>query len=325
METNYKPEQKALIPYIFVKALGKFENIYEVRLFAWILAKAQSVLKLYNKDLKTINVQHAMNLVELEIPARYILPDNDHDYKNIKKAFSLAEKTIEYETDDYTYNLNIVAFPHLQKRGRERMFKCVLHQHLWMAMMNFAKGHRLVNLSVFLTLKNVNAMILYIIISQQDSTKQYSVETLRELFGAKAESYRLINNLLRRYLNPAKAELDKHSPYTCTFRPIKGRGRGGKTAYVLIEPQPNPNYKPTHSALTAEINAQRLRLDNDVRYYMESHFLLTTEQIAKLEPLLHLVGDKEAQMSKLLHIYENSRRVKVHSLPAYVRTSLQNP
>ena len=59
MEQKKNEEKAAIIPYVIIQSIAALDNIYEARLFGWVLAKAQSVLKLYNKDLAEINLQHA--------------------------------------------------------------------------------------------------------------------------------------------------------------------------------------------------------------------------------------------------------------------------
>lgn len=317
-----KKEHHALIPYIMLKALGSFQNVYEVRLFGWILARAQSATRNFDKNLMRINVQHALRLVRLTIPARYLLPPNDHSYSNISKAFTLANKTIEYEHEGILYHLNIIAFPELQKNGRERMFTCVIHNALWYALLDFTKGYRRVSLSAFLTLKSTPAMILYIIISQQEDSKYYNFSELRELLGAHGESYRLINNFTRRYLMPAKRELDTKAPYTCEFEFKRGGGKGSGTQVIKIIPKVNGNYTEVQSGLVDEINAQRLRLDSDVRFYLTEKFRLTMDEITNIEPLVYSLGGKGAQLDKLSRIFETARRYCVKKYYAYLKQAL---
>ena len=65
----------SIIPYSIIGSLSKIENVYELRLFGWILAKAQSVLKLYNKNLADINLQYALDMCEITfLPALKLLP-----------------------------------------------------------------------------------------------------------------------------------------------------------------------------------------------------------------------------------------------------------
>ncbi|WP_264802578.1 hypothetical protein, partial [Bacillus sp. CN2] len=89
----------AQISYIVLQSLRQLDNIYEVRLFGWVIAKAQAALKRYNKDLSHINMEHALNLVRVTLPARYLLQIGDTNYKNIPKAFTLAQKSVDYWRD----------------------------------------------------------------------------------------------------------------------------------------------------------------------------------------------------------------------------------
>lgn len=318
-------EKNAMIPYLMIKVLGSFSNIYEARLFAWILAKAQCAAKKYDYNIKAINVQFALDMVQISIPVRYILPPNDHSYKNVHKADSLANKTIQYSRDNVDYQLNIMAFPYVKRIGRESYYICTIHNSLWIALLDFSKGFRVVKMSAFLSLKNPASMILYLLISNQNDVKYYTCSELRTLMGATATSYKLIHNFRRRVLEPARDELTEKAPYTCEFRYMRGNGRGGATTTIVIKPIANDNYKQSDSRLLETVNAQRLRVDGDIQYYLQQSLGLTAREIERVEPLIAEIGDKDTIMDKLTRVRETTRLRPVKNMAAYVCTVLANP
>lgn len=318
-------EKNAMIPYLMIDVLGSFDNIYETRLFAWILAKAQCAAKKYDYNMKSINVQFALDMVQISIPVHYILPPNDHSYNNVHKADGLANKTIRYERNDIEYQLNIIAFPHVSRIGRKSFYTCTIHNALWVALLDFSKGFRVVKMSAFLSLKNPAAMILYLLISNQHDIKYYTCSELRTLMGATAASYKLIHNFRRRVLEPARDELTEKAPYTCEFRYMRGNGRGGATTTIVVKPIANDNYKQPDERLRETVNAQRLRVDSDIQYYLQQSLGLTAREIERVEPLIADIGDKDTVMDRLTRVRETTRSRPIKNMAAYVCTALANP
>lgn len=280
-------EKAAIIPYAIIDSLAQIDNIFEMRLFGWVLAKAQSVLKMYNKDLKDINLQHALNLVRVTMPARYVLPAGDTNYKNITKAFELSKKRIEYQRGDHIYMLNIIAFPEIYKTPKGVMLTCVIHNELWHALLNnFEKGYRLAHLPTFLSLKSTYSVIFYLLVSQQKDPMYYKMETLKRLTGCDTKpAYRRNNNFLRKVIEPAKRELDRLSVTTFEYS-LQREGRGGGYGIVILQPRSNtPQIVPDPQRAT-EVERQRLLLDPKVQDILLYRFGMTPAECERCEPLL---------------------------------------
>lgn len=314
--------QKSLIPFALIKSLAKIDNIFEMRLFGWILAKAQSSLKLANPNLADINMQFALNLVRMTIPARYLLADGDRNYRNIAKAFTLANKTIAYEKDGSVYHLNIIAMPSLLKGADGRLsVSFVIHNELWHAILNnFRQGYRLFDLATFLRLKSNYAVILYLLISNQKTCCTWSLDGFRKLIGADSRAYERTNNLVARVIEPARKELAQGAPWTFDYELIRG-GRGG--GFVAIELKPMAAQPHQASELDEAIARERVRLDERVSDYLATKFAMGAREIERLEARVLELGDWSQQIDRLAYIYDASRRHGVRNPRAYLMASLR--
>lgn len=316
----------SIIPYALIQSLAQIDNIYEMRLFGYIIAKAQSVLKLYNKDLGQINIQHAMNLVRVTMPGRYLLQKGDRNYSNIGKAFTLAHKTVEYERDGTLYHLNIIAFPERQQVGRDSNVTFVIHNELWNALLNFSKGYRLINLPTFMRLKSTYSVIMYILISQQNINFTWHIDTLKRVLGAADKpAYKRNANFLAKVVDAAKRELDALSPHTFHYS-INKSGRGGKYNTITIIPWANTQYTLPNQDTEREhdLDKQRIRLEPQVIEYLEYSFGLDYKTIERMELPLSEIGSSEAQIDWLLTVREACDRTRVRNRAAYLTTALQH-
>lgn len=320
-----EPERKAIIPYLIVDCIAALDNIYETRLFGWVLAKAQAVLKLYNKDLSEINLQHALGLTRLTLPARLLLNPGDKNYGNIEKSFTLATKKIRYERNERIYHLNIIAFPEIKKDGRNSMITFVIHTEIWHALLDFSKGYRTFSLSAYIRLTTKYSVIMYLLCSQQTTPKSYSCMKLKQLLGcADKRSYDRGANFVTKVLDPAREELMAKAPYYFDYSCTKS-GRSHQISDIIIIPQVNPAPAPFDDKATrAQTEALRLRIDDDVRKYCTDNFTIKVRPLERLEPLLLRIGDKQAQLLKLAEIKEQTSLRRVKNKAGYLTKSLQN-
>lgn len=312
-----------VVPYILIRSIAMLDNVYECRLLGWVMAKAQSLAKNFDRNLAEINVQRSdINLIRLTLPARYLLPPNDHQYKNIDKAARLATKTIPYEHDGIIYNINIIAFPQIITKGREKFFSCVIHNVMWYALLDYSRGYRTINLEALIGLSTPAAMTMYILVSQQTNSINYSVDSLRNLLGATSDGYKRVNNFIARKIEPARRELNASAPYTYEYTCNK---RGKQISSITITPKPNANYQaPNAERLRQILRKQRLSLDDDVITYMMRKFALTLEDVEHLEPILVATQgyNKERHLECLARIFEYTVGRNIKQPAAYLRVAL---
>lgn len=304
----------SIIPYEIIATITQFDNIYETRLFGWCLAKAQSVLKLYNKDLREINLQLALDVTRITFPAKLLLNPGDKNYSNISKAFSLRDKKIDYTKDGKQMFLTIIAFPEILKQEDGRLYVTfLLHREVWRALLDFSHGHRLFSLATYIRLTSKYAVIMYLLCSQQDTKpRSYGMTRLRHILGCdNLKGYDRGNNFVQKVLAPARAELIAKAPYYFDYSLTK-TGRSNKITEVIVIPQANTQYTQSDDSTRKAVTSLRSRLDKDVRLYCETSFAIRPKPLEKLEPLILALGDKDAQLSKLADIKTqiNIRRVK---------------
>lgn len=315
----------SIIPYLIVRTLAKIDNIFEMRLFGCIFAKAQSVLKLYNKDLSQINLQHAMSMVRVTMPARYLLQLGDNNYQHIEKAFDLAQKWVDYEKDGWKYKLNIIAFPQIQKEGGNKYISFVIHDNLWHALLDMSKGYRLINLPTYMKLRSTYSVIMYILISQQKYSIDYRTDTLKELLGAdRMKAYERTFNFINKCLKPAQKELNEVSPYTFDFK-CKRSGRGGVITTITIIPMQNKAYKPPTEPDPREkvLDKQRIRLHPEVVNYLENVIGMDIKGIEALEGIILQMGDYDQQIRQIAEYKDAARRHGISNLAGYVTNCIK--
>lgn len=326
-ETHKGSEPKprlTLIPYNIVQCLSSLENIYETRLFGWTLAKAQSVLKLYNKDLSSINIEHALGLTRVTIPARLLLNEGDKNYTVLTRAFSLASKKIVYEKDNTIYHLNIIAFPELRKDGRRSMITYVIHNELWHALLDFSRGYRLFRLETYMTLNTKYAIIMYLLISQQSGPRNYQVETLRQLLGCTSKAYDKGSNLFARVIDPSRQELMRKAPWYFEYSATK-EGKSHRITEIIITPVLNKAVVIDRNSDTAKKGDElRLRLEQPVVDYLADHFGMSAREAETVETLLLKAGDTPRQLAKLEEIHYRTMTARVKNPAGYLVRSLQN-
>lgn len=318
-------ERLALIPYPIITTLSKLTNIYETRLFGWVLAKAQSVLKLYNKDLSAINVQHALDVTRVTIPARLLLGEGDKNYREVVKAFELADKKIEYEREDRLYHLNIIAFPVLVKDGRKSLVTFVIHNEIWHALLDFSKGYRTFSISTFMSLKSRFSVIFYLIITNQRQPKTYLLSTLRKLTGTDTlHAYDRTGNFMMRVVDVAQKELSEKAPW-CFDYSLNQSGRSHRITEIVIAPRLNQAYnQPTTGETRHTAAVLRIGLEDEVMRYLGDHYGMTPKEVERVEPLLMRLGGKEKQLERLSEVRNYILKRRIRNKGGYLYTALKS-
>lgn len=315
----------AIIPYNIIETFGQLENVYEVRLMSYVIAKAQSVLKLTDKNWTDINLQYALDnsIMRVTFPARYLLDKGSTNYHCIKKAFTLADKRITYEKNDIYYHLHIIAFPEFRKSGKNKLITFVIHREIWHALIDFVKGYRLVSLPTMMTLQSTYSVVMYLICSQQTRPITYSIMRLREMTNTlDKRAYSRNSNFFAKVLDVAKAELDKKAPYSFDYTADR-TGKGGAYHNVMIIPRTTHNMPDDQPDRTDNLERQRVRLDPNVVDYLVFNFDFTTQEIEPLEGIIVRLGDWQEQIQRLADIKTTIRARRIDNPKAYVIGTLR--
>jgi len=315
----------AIIPYNIIETFGQLENVYEVRLMSYVIAKAQSVLKLTDRNWTDINLQYALDnsIMRVTFPARYLLDKGSTNYHCIKKAFTLADKRITYEKNDIYYHLHILAFPEFRKAGKNKLITFVIHREIWHALIDFVKGYRLVSLPTMMTLQSTYSVVMYLICSQQTRPITYSIMRLREMTNTlDKRAYARNSNFFAKVLDVAKAELDKKAPYSFDYTADR-TGKGGAYHTVTIIPRTTHNQPTDQPERTDNLERQRVRLDPNVVDYLVFNFDFTTQEIEPLEGIIARLGDWQEQIQRLADIKTTIRARRIANAKAYVVGALK--
>lgn len=308
----------SIIPYTIIHALSSFENIYEARLFGWCIAKAQAAAKRYDKNLGAINVQFGLQAARVTFPARYLLAEGEKNYTPIRKAFSLARKTITTKTGE----LNIIAFPELLKRGGELYVTFLLHQSIWYALLDFTQGYRLADIEVYMRFRCQYSAIFYLLISQQQDTYTLSIDYLRQLTGTtQLKAYNRGNNFMRKVVQAAKDELDQIAPWTfdyATQRDGKAIGR------CIITPHANTHYQAQDTTPRERLlEMQRVALDERVRDYLQDSWHMTTEEMEVAERYIRHDIPPMQLIERLAQVKETALRTQPANPKGYLINTLK--
>lgn len=326
MKNEETTNRKSIVPYIILESLGKLENVFELRLFGMVMAKAQSVQKLYNKDLTRINMQFALDVCKVQMPGRWLLQPGDNNYRNIRKAFSLAKKTISYEFEGHHLELNIIAYPEYKKVKYEGgVVEFYIHRNLWLSMLDFSKGHRLFELPVYMRLKSTYSVLLYMLVSSQKDPITLSLRYLRQLLGCDdKKAYDRSFNLVNKILEPARKELDRKAPVTFHYG-LNREGRGGAYKTITIMPYKSEHYSPAEDDGRAlGLERQRIRLDSKVVDYLQDKLDFDIKTCERWEGTIARLGDTERQLDWLEDIGQRARLSGKTNKTGYTIAALKN-
>lgn len=321
-------EPKAVIPFTLIRSLAQCENIYELRLFGWIIAKAQSVLKLYQRDLREINMEHALDSARITIPARFLLQPDATNHQPIVKAFGLAKKTVHYEKDGIVAELNIIANPKLYRDRGRLMVSTIIDNIMWHALLEFSKGYRIINLPAFMRLTSSYALIMYILITQQVAPIKLGYDYLRQVLGATSKAYDRSFNFEQKVLKKARKQLDENAPYSFDYEPERA-GRGGKPAFYIITPRktgftPDAPTADAERERTERLRQMRCRLPDEVADYLRFNFNATDKDCEAVERFF-AGRTLDWSMTKLAQVKESALRGgNTRNMMAYLTASLKN-
>lgn len=308
----------SIIPYTIIKTLSSFDNIYEARLFGWCIAKAQAAAKHYDKNLGQINIQFGLQAARVTFPARYLLTEGEKNYTGIRKAFSLARKTVSTKTGE----LNVIAFPELIKKGGEIYVTFMLHQSIWYALLDFSQGYRIADIEVYMRFRSQYSSIFYLLISQQKDVYTLSLDYLKQLTGTTDRpAYTRGNNFIRKVVDVAKRELDSMAPWTFDYTTQKD---GKAIGRCIIQPHANEHYTQQEDTPRAKLlQMQRVALDERVRDYLTFSWDLTADELEIAERYIRRDIDPLQLIQRLHDIKDTAARTQPANKKGYLINALK--
>lgn len=233
MKINNK---EVLQSYILTTAKYDY-SVYEKR----ILYRLIEVFQQYttgNKLNDKVKIQKDLfdvNIVTLPV-SMFLVNEIDKNHHRIKEALiRLENKIFEYEDDSTWQLIRLISEPKIEKYEQTATFR--INPKIVEAFLDFSKGFKKYELKIAMEFESVYSMRFYELLSNQKTPINYSVDTLKDLFKV-SEKYKRINDFFRYVIEPAKKELDKCSPYTFHYEPIKtGRKITGIRFIPIHQPQ----------------------------------------------------------------------------------------
>ena len=197
------------------------------------------------------------------------------NYTAVKKSVrALMQEIIEYEEEDGAWT----AFAFLSLvRFSNGVATVIIQEPLYMALLDFRKGFRRFELQAALQFKSTYSLRLYQLMSGQENPLTYTLEELKKMLGV-GDKYPRPRDFFKKVIDPAKAELDRCSPFSFDYEPIAtrtqktGRAPITQVTFYPIERRPNGQWR-----------------DNELmrKYPYENHPNLTKEQ---QDTLVHKFG-----------------------------------
>lgn len=269
--------KEVLQSYIFTTAKYDF-NVYEKR----ILYRIVEILQEYMQGLK-LNTKHCLvitptNDLDFSIPLASLLTSNkDENYTRIIKALeSLNKKTIRYEDDKEWELINLLERPKVVKDNHSfATFR--IHPKIGEVFFDFSKGFKKYELKTAMQFESVYSMRFYELFSHQKTPINYTIDTLKEIFKIEGK-YKQTRDFIKYVIEPAKKELDKCSPYTFHYEPVK---EGRKITGIRFIPIYQPQFED-EELKKQKLNKQmsnRWFITKNVEDYLKYNFEFTDKEL----------------------------------------------
>lgn len=284
----------------YILTTAKYDyNVYEKRIMYRIIEALQEYTKGKKLNQKYNITENIFGRLELKMPISSFLKDEkDNNYKRVKDALkSLKSKIIEYEDDNVYEPISLINYPRLNKKYEDIQFE--LHPLIVGAFLDFSKGYSKYELLTAMSFDSVYTMRFYELVSNQNTAINYNITTLKQMFGI-ADKYSLVGNFINKVVEVAKKELDKKSPFSFEYKPIK---KGRKITGLTLFPIQQKEFRDKgieQQKLQAKTSI-RFDLDNNLIDYLKSNYEFLTKEIGNNRELFIQASD---QMDLLLFLAE---------------------
>lgn len=322
-----KISNKELIQsYILTTAKYDF-SVYEKRILYRIVEQLQSLIE--GKELnQKYSIKEYMysgrKLFECSFPfSSFKKNEDDKNHAQIKKAlFSLEKKGFEYEDDEVWETINILYFPKLYKN--KEFIEFTLRDEIVQAFLNFSKGFKKYELKIAMQFESTYSMRFYELLSNQKTPINYSIDSLKEMFGL-TDKYKRPAGFIEKVIEPAKNELDKCSPYTFHYEPIK---TGRKITSIRFIPIYQPQFEDDDLKKQKVMKqiSNRWFIPKNIEDYLKYNYEFTEKELnnnlSLFENLYNNLSEEEL-LDFLVELREQSILYEIKNLKAYLIGSLK--
>lgn len=265
-----KIKNKELIQsYILTTAKYDF-SVYEKRVLYKIIERLQYLTTGKKLNYKYPIQEDMFGDVTLTFDvADFLNGEHDKNHSQVKTALKrLRDKTFEYDDGTVWEYLGIIESPSIKYYETTVSFRVT--KRVFEAFLNFSKGFRKFELEMSMKFESVYAMRFYELFSNKKDPIVYSIDYLREIFGLE-NKYTGLNgnsNFIIKVIKPAKAELDKHSPWSFDFkykdRSFKKEGKIHNIMFIPYEIKKNRS---------VELEEKNLKKQTSLRWDLPPEFI----------------------------------------------------
>lgn len=268
--------KEVLQSYILTTAKYDY-SVYEKRILYRIIELNQSLI-----ESKKLNQNYSIEK-DIYDDVKYTLPissflngEEDKNHTRIKNALkSLQRKVISYEDENEYKSDGIIFKVRINKYSHSVSF--FITEWIYQTLMDFSKGYRKYELATAMKFESVYSMRFYELFSNQKTPINYSIESLKEIFGLE-NKYKLTTNFINKVIIPAKKELDKCSPYTFHYDLIKtGRKITGIRFIPIHQPQFEDENIKKQKVLKQMSN--RWFIPKNIEDYLKHNFEFTEKEL----------------------------------------------
>lgn len=279
-------------------------------------------------DLRKINVTEDIFYQQITMPLSYITMDSDNRSKPRAAIKALMQEIIEAEDEDGSW----FAFPFLSyAKVTKGMLTVEVRKELWQVMRDFRKGFRRYELQTALKLKSTYSLRLYKLVSEQRDINylDFQISELKKMLGV-ADKYARTRDFFVKVLEPAKAELDKISPWSFSYIPLTSRlsSRGRASIIgVRIFPAYQSKYRDRHLEDTKLIHTHSSVLEpgltKETKAFLIREFGFKEQGLLNNRELFDKAAKNFDLMGFLQDINLRVKKVRLKNVRGYVRNAIK--
>lgn len=262
----------------YILTTAKYDySVYEKRILYRIIEMMQQYTAGKKLNEKYYIQKTIFDDVDVIMPIRSFLKDEkDNNHSRAKEALlRLNKKQIIFEDNKSWGAFNLIERPVVDKLGDFVSFR--ISPTIAKVFLDFSKGYSKYELTTAMKFESVYAMRFYELLSEQKRPITYTIQNLKIMFKLE-DKYALTANFTRKVIDVAKKELDKNSPYSFEYAPVKtGRAITSITFY--------PVYNPKNRDATIEAKrlskrtSLRFDLDKIVINYLVENYVFSIDEI----------------------------------------------
>lgn len=272
-----KVNNKDLIQSYIITSAKYDYSVYEKRILYRLIELFQAMTKGQKLNHQVSITKDLFDVSVVTMPiSTFLNGEDDKNHTRIKAAIeSLENKKFIYEDNKTWEIIRILSEPKIDKYKEHVSFR--INPKVVDAFLDFSKGFSKYELATAMEFESVYAMRFYELLSGQKKPIIYTIDNLKIMFQLE-DKYKLTADFFRYVIEPAKKELDKSSPYSFEFTPVKtGRKITAIKFYPLYQPQ-NRDMR---------IEAKKLKKDTSLRWdldimtinYLKENYIFSEEEI----------------------------------------------